>query len=135
MYDADRVITVFAGCETGIEFIRQLKGAGYSVAGIAHNGRLAKRLEGVGVHSVCRINTTEPKAWAVPHVPIGRIYVFEQSFALSCRLLQICRQWTTDPITIVTKRHHPQSIYRLLGANYVIYTQSDQVSFLLSDII
>ncbi|MFW5433786.1 hypothetical protein [Paenibacillus apiarius] len=135
MYDTDRMITVFAPNAMGVDFIRQLRGAGLPVAAIASNGRLAKQMEKLGVAYVCRVNTTDPKEWNVPEVPVGRLFLFEQSFALSCRLLQVCRQWSCEPITLVTKRHHPRSIYRLLGADYVIYTQSDQVSFLLSQFI
>ena len=32
MYDADRIITVFAPNAMGVDFIRQLRGAGLSVA-------------------------------------------------------------------------------------------------------
>ncbi|UHA74502.1 hypothetical protein [Paenibacillus sp. 481] len=135
MFEADRIVTVFAPNAMGVDFVRQLRGAGIPTAAIVNSTRMAKKLEKLGVKHMCHLNTSDPKAWIVPHVPVGRIFIFEQSFALTCRLLQVCRHWTTDPITVVTKHHHPHSIYRLLGANYIVFTQSDQVSFLMTELI
>ncbi|MCG7410077.1 hypothetical protein MH117_21935 [Paenibacillus sp. ACRRX] len=135
MQDTDRIVTVFAPNTMGADFVRQLRGAGLPVAAISNNVRCSARMEKLGVKHIWHVNTSRTKAAEIPLLPVGRIYVFEQSFALTCRLLQQCRAWTYDPITVITKQHFPRSIYRLLGADMVVYTQSDQVSFLLTELI
>ncbi|WP_261378483.1 hypothetical protein [Paenibacillus agilis] len=136
MHNEGRMVTVFAPNAMGIDFLKQLRGANVPVAAISNNTRLTASMEKLGVKHICSVKTTsQRKATALPAVPVGRMYVFEQSFALTCRLLQQCRPWTDEMITVITKQNYPKSIYRMLGADMVIYTQSDQVSFLLTDLL
>ncbi|WP_225445882.1 hypothetical protein [Paenibacillus arenosi] len=136
MHSEGRMVTVFAPNAMGVDFLKQLRGANVSVAAISNNTRLTANMEKLGVKHICNVRTTsQRKTMVLPTVPVGRMYVFEQSFALTCRLLQQCRPWTDEIITVITKQNYPKSIYRMLGADLVIYTQSDQVSFLLTDLL
>ncbi|WP_088548648.1 hypothetical protein [Paenibacillus aquistagni] len=134
MQHTDRMITIFAPNTMGEDFIRQLRGAGMKVAAIVNNMRGIKRMEKLGIHEVWKIRTADSMTFP-PETPIGRIYLFESSFTLTCRLLQLIRPCTSERIVIITKNHYPRSIYRLLGCDMVVYTQSDNVSFLLSDLL
>ncbi|MGZ9585254.1 hypothetical protein [Paenibacillus marinisediminis] len=135
MYDTDRTIAVFAPNAMGVDFVRSLKGAGIPVAAVVNNAQCDARMKKLGVKNIWRINTSKSLTDSQPSRRVGRIYLFETSFALTCRLLKHCRPWTTDSIVVITKHHNPRSIYQLLGADMVLYTQSEQVSFLLTDLI
>ena len=134
MYDPDRMITVFAPNAMGIDFIRALKGAAISVCAVVNNSRYAERMKAVGAKWIWHVNTSRSTMMSPP-ASVSRIYVFETSFSLTCRLLQLLRPITNDSIIVVTRQQCPRSIYKLLGANMVLYTHSDQVSFLLTDLI
>jgi len=45
--------------------------------------------------------------------------------------IEICRSWTGKPIYVITGSGNPRLIYKGLGVNYVIHSNSDDVSFLL----
>ncbi|WP_195572167.1 hypothetical protein [Paenibacillus sp. 1001270B_150601_E10] len=134
MQETDRMITIFAPNGMGEDFIRQLRGAGLPVAAIVNNLRAGKRMEKLGIKNIWKIRTTNSKALP-PEKPLGRIYLFESSFTLTCRLLQLVRPCTSERIVLITRNHYPRSIYRLLGCDMVVYTQSDNVSFLLTDLL
>lgn len=135
MFEPDRMVTVFAPNAMGIDFIRALKGAGLQVCAVVNNSRNDHRLYELGVARIWHVNTFRSTMLSPPPAPVGRIYVFETSFSLTCRLLQVFRPCTYDSIIVVTRQQNPRSIYKLLGANMVLYTHTDQVSFLLTDLI
>lgn len=135
MQDPDRTVTVFAPNTMGAEFVRSLLGAGIPVTAITNSAKAAAQMEKLRVTSLWRVNTSRSETENLPKTKIRCIYLFETSFALTCRLLQLCRPYTIDRIVVVTKQNNPRSIYRLLGADLVLYTHSEQVAFLLTDLI
>jgi hypothetical protein len=62
---------------------------------------------------------------------IERVYLFEDSLAKSCEFIQLTRKWTKGPLYVVTSSNNPTSVFKKLGADYVIYTQSINVDFLI----
>lgn len=135
MVEPDQMVTVFAPNAMGIDFIRAMKGAGLQACAVVNNNRHDHRLRELGVTSIWHVNTSQSTMRSPPPVPVGRIYVFETSFSLTCRLLPLLRPCTNESIIVVTRQQSPRSIYKLLGANMVLFTQTDQVSFLLTDLI
>ncbi|MFD0680560.1 MULTISPECIES: hypothetical protein [unclassified Paenibacillus] len=124
-------ILVSAPNKTGEGFICQLIRQGLPFAAIANNKGEKQRLDGLGVKNIILIDTIEQAKWKIPELPIGKIFLFEQSMNLCCRYIQICRSWTVKPIYVITHTSNPRLIYKGLGATYVIHTTSEDVSFLV----
>lgn len=127
-------ILVSAPNKAGEAFIRQLIGRQLPFAVIVNNKAEQERLTHMGVKKVHVIDTASEATWMMPKNPIGKIFLFESSLNLTCRYLQICRKWTSEPIYVITHSSNPKLIYKALGANYVIHTTSHEISFLVSSI-
>ncbi|TVY09402.1 hypothetical protein [Paenibacillus cremeus] len=126
------VILVSAPTKAGEQFIHQLKARGMPFAVVTNNKQEQRRFMEAGVGHIILLDTTEPETWVVPQYPIGKVFLFESSLPLSCRYLQITRQWTSDAVYVITLRDHPRKIYKGLGADYVIPSRTGDVSYLLS---
>jgi hypothetical protein len=130
-----QVILVSAPNKAGEAFIRGLMANRLPFAAIANNRAEHKRLEDLGVKSIILMDTTQENTWLVPDFPIGKVFLFETSLNLSCRYIRVCRTWTSKPIYVITRSANPRLIYKGLGASYVIYTNGDDVSFLLQSLV
>ncbi|QYR23172.1 hypothetical protein KZ483_09755 [Paenibacillus sp. sptzw28] len=127
------LILVSAPNIRGEDFIRQLKDKRIPFAVITRNKAEHERIMTLGVERIIAVNTTKEITWAVPEFRIGKVYLFESSLNLCCRYIQICRSWTTKPIYVITDSCNPRLVYKGLGANYVIHTSSNDISFLITD--
>lgn len=125
------VILVSAPNKTGENFMKQLKLNGLPFAALINNKNDSERKHKLGASAIITVNSAEHETWMIPDLPIGKVFLFENSFNLCCRYLQICRSWTSKPIYVITHSFNPRLVYRGLGADYVIYTHSDDVSFLI----
>ncbi|WP_207910911.1 hypothetical protein [Paenibacillus albiflavus] len=125
------VILVAAPNCAGENFIKELKQQGIAFAALTNNKNDSGRLRKLGTSSIITVKSGEYDTWLIPESPIGSVYLFENSFNLCCRYIQMCRSWTSKPIYVITHSFNPRLVYKRLGANYVIYTHSDDVSFLL----
>lgn len=124
-------IVVSAPNKAGEQFIKTLKFKGVPFAAITNNETEKSRLEHLGVSDLITVDTTERERWIIPELPIGKVFLFERSLPLCCKYIQICRSWTGKPIYVITESSNSRLIYKGLGANYVIHSSSDDVSFLL----
>lgn len=129
--EQQQVVLVSAPNKAGEEFIRRLMANRMPFAAIANNRAEQKRLEDFGVNRIILLDTTQESTWLVPDFPIGKVFLFESSLNLSCRYIRVCRTWTSRPIYVITRSANPRLIYKGLGASYVIYTNGDDVSFLI----
>ncbi|QCT04791.1 hypothetical protein E6C60_4086 [Paenibacillus algicola] len=68
---------------------------------------------------------------AYPPTPIGSVFLFENSLPMICSYLQSIKGWTGNSIYVITEHCRYRTLYSQLGADYVIYSQSGDVSFLL----
>lgn len=127
----DGVILVIAPNEDGRKFVSQLINNKKPFVVLTNSRTEELDYLKMGAQHVVRIDTIMTRKWIVPQVAVGRIYIFESSFNLSCRYLQICRPWTTHEIYIITRHSSPRGVYRGMGANHVIYTKNGDVGFLL----
>ncbi|MEK3867399.1 hypothetical protein MHH60_28380 [Paenibacillus sp. FSL H7-0716] len=124
-------IVVSAPNKAGVQFIKTLKFKGVPFAAITNNETEKSRLEHLGVKNLITVDTTERERWIIPELSIGKVFLFERSLPLCCKYIQICRSWTGKPIYVITESSNSRLIYKGLGANYVIHSNSDDVSFLL----
>lgn len=124
-------ILVSAPNKAGENFIRELQRRQLRLAALANSKAEHKRLAGLGVGNVVTIDTSGCESWTVPQFAVSRVFLFEKSLNLSCRYIQICRTWTNGPIYLVTSNPSPRLVYRGLGAHHVIYTNGDDVGFLI----
>jgi len=124
-------ILVSAPSQAGLAFIRLLLLQRIPFAAIVNNKRELEILHEIGVKNIILIDTTQEQTWHIPDYPIGNIYLFEKSFTLCCRYLRICRTWTSKPVYVITQSCNPRIVYKGLGADYVIHTNGDEVSFLI----
>ncbi|MBP1989958.1 hypothetical protein [Paenibacillus eucommiae] len=129
--DVDDYIFVSAPNKAGENFLQMLRCRGFAYAALTNNENEAKRLLESGVKHLVMVDTSEHKTWILPEFPVGSIFLFETSVTLCCRYIQICRKWTTKPIYVITHSCNPRLIYKGLGADYVIYTHSEDLSFLI----
>ncbi|KIL39833.1 hypothetical protein SD70_17345 [Gordoniibacillus kamchatkensis] len=125
---------VSAPNQAGLQFIAELRRKGIDYYALVNNNSGKTRLEAMGVSRIITVDTADEKSWTPPAVPIGDIYLFEDSFNLSCRYLQICRPWTDKNIYVVTRREYSRLTYRALGANRLIHIHNNDIAFLLDDL-
>ncbi|MFC5653469.1 hypothetical protein ACFPYJ_31000 [Paenibacillus solisilvae] len=124
-------LLIAAPTKAGDDFMQQAKLSGLPFIALINNKMERLRLEGRGVKQIIQVNTSEPGTAAIPEYPIGNVILFEESLPLCCRVIQICRSWTSKPIYVVTQSFNPRLIYKGLGADYVIYSKNGDVRFLL----
>lgn len=119
-------VLVCAPTKGGEQLIRMLKFRGIPVAGLTNNPDGRARLEELGVENNIVVDTRHQKTWTRPPFPVSRVYLFESSFTLCCRYIQMCRAWTSQPIVVITASLKPRLVYTSLGASYVIYSYSGE---------
>lgn len=124
-------VLISASNAAGENLIRTLQYKKIPFAVMINSKLKAKPLEKIGVQHILTVNTKGHNSWTVPPFPIGPVILFEESLALTCRYIKMCRPWTGKPIYVVTDNLNPRSIYRTLGADHVIFTNSQDVSFLV----
>jgi len=127
------LILISAPNRAGEEFIRYLLRNHIPFAAMVNNSLEFERISALGVEHIIFINTKKEETWVVPDQRVGKVFLFENSLNLCCRYIQICRSWTSKPIYVVTGCGNPRSIYRALGADYIIYTEGQDVSFLIAN--
>lgn len=113
--------------------MKQLKLKGLPFIALSNNKNDSDRISKLGAEQVVIVDSGGHETWIIPDLPIGNVYLFENSFNLCCRYIQMCRGWTSKPIYVITHSFNPRLVYRGLGAEYVIYTHNDDVSFLIQD--
>ncbi|AIQ72269.1 MULTISPECIES: hypothetical protein [Paenibacillus] len=131
MTDQNEYVLVCAPTKAGEHFIKLLKFRGIKMAGLTNNLAEKALLEELGIEQVILVDTRHQSTWFRPSFPVGRVYLFESSFPLCCRYIQMCRTWTTQPIFVITSSINPRLVYKRLGASYVIYSHSGDADFLI----
>lgn len=64
--------------------------------------------------------------------PVNHVYIFETSLAMTCLFVEILKGYLYAPITVLTKnKAYPKQLYSLLGVEQVIFSNSDNYSFLV----
>lgn len=125
-------IVVAGLSEAGHSFIRTLQFRRLKFIVLTNSKAEEKRLRKQGIQDVLYINTNKRGSWQPPDVPICEVFIFESSLALSCRFVQCCRSWTSRSIYVITQQWNPRAIYKGLGANHIVFSQTGEVGFLLS---
>lgn len=127
-------VLVAAPNQAGKQFIGQLRQRGIPFYAIVNNNHGKKRLEAMGVGHIITVDTADESTWNAPELPIGSVYLFEDSFNLTCRYLQMCSAWEPESIYVVTRRDYSRLTYKALGASDLIYTTGKDISFLLGNL-
>lgn len=127
----DEYVLVSAPNRTGECFVKILQNSNIPFVGITNNRNEQSRLKQLGVENILFVDTGGLRTSIVPELPVGKVFLFEFSLPLCCRYVQICRSWTGKPIYVITESNNERYIYRELGANYIIHTNSDDLSFLV----
>lgn len=118
--------------EAGKAFIRTLAFHQLPFSVLTNSKQEEKQLRKHGLNDVLYINTNERNSWNIPPFPVREVYIFESSLALSCRLVQGCRAWTTKPIYVITQQWNPRAIYKGMGADHIVFSQTGEIGFLLN---
>jgi hypothetical protein len=126
----DPYILVFAPNEMGLGFLETLRNNHFRFAAISINNKLEEHLIRCGVHDIWHINL-ENNRITFPEQPVRKIFLFEDKLKDCFQLLQIIRNWTSGSIYVITETNFTSKIYKELGANFVIHTNSKDVSFLI----
>lgn len=133
MASHDEFILVSPATKAGERFMELLKIRKLPYAAIINSARERARLVQLGVKHIIEVDTKDHESWIIPKLPIGKVYLFERSLPLCCRYIQICRSWTGQSVYIITEGQNARKIYRGLGADYVVYSNNSEVSFLIHD--
>jgi hypothetical protein len=124
-------ILVFAPIKTGEQFIHHLKHKNLPFVVVTNNENEQLKLSKLGVDHLILLDTEDQESLAAPEYPIGKIFLFEDTLSLCCRYLQIVRKWTSASLYVITERDNARFVYLGLGADYVIYSKTGNVSFLV----
>ncbi|WP_211746070.1 hypothetical protein [Paenibacillus sp. Marseille-Q4541] len=124
-------IIVSAGNPAGIHFIQSLLSREIPFAVLISRKNEQEEMNSIGVPLCVEVDLISKDSWIIPEFNVGRVFLFEDSLPLCCRYIQICRSWTGSPIYVISQRGKPRLIYRGLGADHVIHSHSDDLSFLL----
>jgi len=127
------VVLVSAPNAAGERFAKALKNKGIPFAVIVNNAAEYERIRALGVEHIIVINTAKEDSWLTPRMAVGRVFLFEKSLNLCCRYAQICRSWTSKPICVVTGSSNPRNVYKSLGVDYVIHSNSRDFAFLITE--
>ncbi|SEU29627.1 hypothetical protein [Paenibacillus sp. NFR01] len=130
MAEQENYVLINAPTKAGEDFVRLLRVRGCRIAGLANNAAEKKRFEQLGIQTIIMVDTHRQKTWFCPQFAVTKVFLFEGSFALTCRYIQMCRAWTDQPIVVVTSSLNPRLVYKSLGADHVVYSHSGHVSFL-----
>ncbi|CAM4005248.1 hypothetical protein L1N85_14615 [Paenibacillus alkaliterrae] len=127
----DEHIIVAGLSESGKSFMRTLEFHGLPFKVLTNSKQEERQLRRQGFDNVIHVNTNDRKNWNIHNFFIREVFIFESSFALSCRFVQCCRSWTSKPIYVITQQWNPRAIYKGLGADHIVYSQNGEVGFLL----
>ncbi|MEK0317213.1 hypothetical protein [Cohnella sp. 56] len=124
------IILVAAPTPCGERFIQALQARKIPYAALVSDERQAAAMERLGVERLMWLHEEEERT-AIPDFPIGDVYIFERSLPQCCRYVQACRAWTAGRLFVISHRCNPRMIYRGLGADRIVLTNGDDVSFLI----
>lgn len=124
-------VLVSAPTKAGETFMLLLKQKGVSFAALTNNELELKRLKKLGIRQILSVDTKDHGSWSLPEFPIGKVFLFENSLPLCCRYIQICRSWTENPIYVITGKSSSRMIYKTLGVDRIIHSQSRDLVGLL----
>lgn len=128
----DERILVAAPTLCGERFIQTLQRREIPFAALASDERQLEALNRLGVRHIAWLGEENDEApAAMPDYPIGDVYIFERSLPQCCRYIQACRSWTSGTLFVISHRCNPKMIYRGLGADRIILSNGEDVSFLI----
>ena len=89
-----------------------------------------EKMQKLGVEHILEVDTQHPASWAAPEFPIRKVILFEDSLNLTCRYLQVVKQWTNAPVYVVTASCKPRTMYKSMGAERVVHCSGGDLSSL-----
>ncbi|MDQ0914540.1 hypothetical protein [Paenibacillus sp. V4I5] len=125
-------LLVVAPTKAGEQFIHHLELKGLPFVVVVNNKNEQLHLTKFDVDHFILLDTDAQETWKAPNYSISKIFLFEDSLSLCCRYLQIVRKWTSESLYVITERENARFIYKGLGADYVIYSKTGNVSFLVT---
>lgn len=65
----------------------------------------------------------------------SKVFLFEESFSLTCYYLKIIQEWRPEFVSVISKSKQSRPLYRHLGADEVFYTDRRSQEQLLLQIL
>ncbi len=126
-------VLVFAPNQAGEQFVQALNESGRSFAVmVCSSAESESQYSGKsGNANPIRFSMQEESLINPPESEFSKVYIFEEELDQCCKVLETIRKWTGGTIYVITRKHYPQMIYRALGADYVIRSTSNDLSFLI----
>ncbi|MDQ6419625.1 hypothetical protein RB620_09295 [Paenibacillus sp. LHD-117] len=123
---------VYAPNDYARQFMRVLKAQGKQAAAVVNSARQQKILEGYGINRFVRLDT---KAAECPLQSglIGDVYLFDDSFPLTCRYIRLIKPHVTGRIVVVLQSAGIPALYRHLGADKLCHEAAHPYQLLLED--
>ncbi|MBH5320431.1 hypothetical protein I6N90_21795 [Paenibacillus sp. GSMTC-2017] len=131
----EEYVLISAPNEAGRSFLKALLMRGIPVVGLANTIEQLEYMRELGLVYTIMVMQGDEHKCVLPPVPIGKVYLFEQSLPALCQYLLVCRVWTSKSIFIIKsvadRISNAPSIYRQLGANHVLLSTGNDMNFLL----
>lgn len=127
------MLLVFAPNPAGEKFLQALSEGEEFFVALACSPDQQRHLYELGVKNVIEVDIKEKYLKQLPEKEFSKVYIFEEQLGQCYQVLEVIRQWTCGTIYVITKNHYPQMIYKALGADFVIRTASNDLSFLLDN--
>ncbi|MBB3111593.1 hypothetical protein FHS18_003661 [Paenibacillus phyllosphaerae] len=117
----------------GKDFLSVLHARGLPCAVLTNSKQEKLELEAMGETNIVLVDTGDRSSWGPPEIPIGKVFIFEESLPLTCRYLQAVKSWTHEPVYVVTGCGMIRNMYKELGAAYIIHSRNADVTFLIEE--
>ncbi|WP_040952512.1 hypothetical protein [Gorillibacterium massiliense] len=123
-------VLVAASLPAGESLFRLLAYRKVPFAVLVNQKEQKEKLLKLGIERIVEVDTQNPASWSAPDFSICRVFLFEDSLNLTCRYLQIIKQWTDAPVYVVTGSCKPRTLYKSLGAERVVHCPNGDLSSL-----
>lgn len=123
-------LLISASLSAGESLFRLLEYRKVPYAVLVNQKEQKEKLRKLGVERIVEVDTQSAGGWERPDFAISRVLLFEDSVNLTCRYLQMIKQWTEAPVYVVTGSCKPRSLYRGLGVEKVVHCPGGDLSAL-----
>jgi hypothetical protein len=122
----DDDVAVYVNSNLGLSFVQALLNKEKTIVGVIQTPDQRVHFLSHGVKNILELDTLE----SLPR-RIGKMFIFEHSFAKCCEIISQARKYTTGEVFVITTPGNPTSVLKLLGADYVVFSRGTNVDFLI----
>ncbi|MGM0847255.1 MAG: hypothetical protein ACQEUT_20040 [Bacillota bacterium] len=97
---------------------------------LSPNSQMTENLRGKGFRDVIEFSPDDEYLHIQDHY--SKVIVFESHIVDTCDMMKVIKNSTCAPVIVITTVHgYPMRLYYSMGAKYVVYTRSSNISYFL----